>query len=371
MQGYEFQVEGSYTIRTFGQSNPYDTEADASEVVGSFSMMVSNCHWKVRYWQSDLTADYTEVGTDGLRIYTVRSVVNQSLTNALGEPSKGVNKELGTVDLGPYPNNYNTPIACVLWWAYSSACYLRTNQENLYYPIEYSDLLHSVGLYQSKTRFPGTIERHAVAPNVPVKMIVMDDGYERSWPRPESQTFLDLMTKTRRPYPFDRGFTNNVIVTGNFYSLGDLEIPKTVSASFFIPINKVKTNNNVDLVRTYSVKATNISSTLTLGEFVPRVSHKIYVADNRFVESVPPVHDLGYLTEKRWLTDEEVISTPEYQNRIRLLPVDRKGEIVGAARDRQRRDSPAIVFTFVIIGMGLPIMLWLLLKNRRSQGKAT
>ena len=175
------------------------------------------------------------------------------------------------------------------------------------------------------------------------------------------------MTKNRRLAPFENGFTNTIIVADNFVSVAGLSIAKEIHAELFRPIPSAKSRNDITAITTYTITVTNLSDKIPPTVFTPKVSHVIFVADNRFVRSETPVHDLGYLTESNWMSDAEVRSRAEYTKRVQMEPSDRKGALAGVARDMQRRSGGVIVFIVVVIALTPLVLFWFLQSRRRAK----
>jgi len=361
-----FVVSGDFKVTYYLKPNPFDSEEGTATATGWFTISVSNCFWNIRYWQSDEANDYTEAGTDGHQVFSIRSFINQNPTNSAGQPSAGVNREIGFVNRRPYPNPIDSLTQVVLWWGYASSCYLETNSESMFFPMRYTeDLLFSQGLYLKGVKLPGMVHRNSRSPRLPATLIIMDDGMAKRWPRMDTQMYPDLMSVKPRRSPYDKGFTNSILSASEFKNLGKVEIPQKIAAQFFEPNPKGVSSSELTLVVEYSIRATNMVETFGSKGFVPVSSHKIFTVDNRFVDDSNAVVDVGYLTEGRWLADDEVRARGEYTNALAKQPADRNSRLIGARLDSQRRSGGRMVFA--LFGAAIVALVVVLLRFRKSQ----
>ncbi|MBI3851682.1 MAG: hypothetical protein HY298_15600 [Verrucomicrobia bacterium] len=106
--------------------------------------------------------------------------------------------------------------------------------------------------------------------------------------------------------PFDKGFTNAVLKVESFQTEGRYSIPERAVFLVYAPKANGVSTNDLQLLRSYAIYATNISFSTIADDLKPKVAGRILVTDRRFERDRNPVYEVIYRFDNQWLSDDEV-----------------------------------------------------------------
>jgi len=346
----DLQLEGTFEILMGPKLQK--TQEGAKKITGNFTMVVtSNCLWKVDWKQSDESFDFQEMGTDGEKVFTLRSVEAMNKAKADAGKKVGVNSSVAIIEPGNFPNPGQSHLIPFLWWGFASSCHLNASNNTQVPAISHPDLMFAIPLHYAGVQLPATVTRHKVTPHLPTSVVFMDDGKRRSWPDIEAGLSGAVPMKIEnRTAPYFGGFTNTILTAGAFTNASGSHIPTIVEAHVFGPRSGAVSNTELDLWRIYKITVSKVQTLAEKPNTVPTPKGKIFMADHRFVSSQPRVYSVGYLADDKWLTDAEVKDSQAYKKRAVSVENEKRSTVVTLAR-KERITEKRPVAKYMFIGL--------------------
>src|SRR5262249_45195228 len=121
------------------------------------------------------------------------------------------------------------------------------------------------------------------------------------------------------PAPYDTGFTNSIFEASAFTNLDGVEVPTRFALTTFRP--KPGGTRAEELVPVSQVEGhlTNVTRSVSDLSFKPELpTGLVNFEDNRFIRRVPFFGTVSYLSTGGWLTTNQVMQLPEYDNYFRI-----------------------------------------------------
>jgi hypothetical protein len=260
------------------------------------------------------------MGTDGTNIFTMRSLRSR-YEGALREGRPVQNNSTGAVRKGPVPNEKAHPHAGILWFAFASQSYLRTNGVVSLQPLllaeANSDQLLHFG-FQQKVYFEPWSNRDPR----PLRTTWFHDGIVRYWEKRDHAKVASHLERRYSP-PYDQGFTNAIFEASSFVQAGSGRIPRRLDYWVYCPRPKGQTNTELALLQHHWIEITNIVLDVPKGSFVPLpIEGVARIADERFTAAAGRFIRINYVQTNGWLSDFEaadLLSDPQLQQRLSLL----------------------------------------------------
>jgi hypothetical protein len=316
-----FRVTGVVTLESFGKAYRGQTNRTDFRQTDFTITMPSRATWIMRLVPSADKTDYCEIGTDGYRIYQVRTY-RQSLIAAKRRGLPLPANEAGLlIHEGPRPSMWAGWEAVALWVAFCSMQYfdnLERASINAIQPVLSSDVdtyYHLAPIY-----FPSEWARETRPPGCVLSLVQKNDGYRYYYRDPDLSPLVEPIQRSPWPPPYDRGFTNLVYNVRRLESLGRLWLPAEFECLYFRPV-LVRPNTDpgvpgLELRLTGRVSAWE--AVLSAAGTLPIVPGTSAVSDFRFFTRSNRFPHLPYMTN-RWLSDTEVMALREYRQAVSTL----------------------------------------------------
>ena len=285
-----------------------------------FRMVVSNHLWIARLIELGDAADasriaYTEIGTDGTDIYTIRALKPVGPGRPLWNPV--INTSTGEIERLNVPVVDGCGQISVLWLAYASGPMFSTNRSGklpaLFLPTGNGDILRHLGFQQS-----GIWHLDPSAPHLPMEAAFYSDGKYRIWENRDEAWVKPPMIRSYFS-PYDLGFTNAHYRANRFTNVAGINLPSSAEFTVLTPRRGGKSTNDLHVIQHYVVNATNClaAEALARRSFVPRQPPGVaHVGDLRFIHEAKPVFAFPYLQTNGWLTMQQAAKRVGYKEQL-------------------------------------------------------
>lgn len=359
-RGYEISGIVSITFARAPSTRP-------SEVTCAFRVNWKQCHWLIRTKRSDETHDYDEVGYDGSYVYSIASMeewVKQRREKGL---PVGNNIAQGGVLPGMVPYRASEELR-ILWLLYASSCAVTSARPGRL-PAIITDSSRHAYLYAPDQ--PAHWTMAGSPPGLLSSAALYSDGRILRWKDEDAGYMAGAPAESKWFSPFDGGFTNALLSVSAFYREHEQLIPQVAEFRVYAPKPGGTTTNQLDVVRSYSIRATNILCQSAVSDFKPRVDGRVVVNDRRFERAQTPVYEVVYRFDNDWLSDDELRETPEFKQsipmqrtRINVSRASAGSSVPGANR--------RIGYAFRILMIAsLVAIVFAVIMARRNQSKST
>jgi hypothetical protein len=303
--GYEISGIASITFARGPSTRP-------AEVSCAFRVNWEHCNWIIRTRRSDQAHDYDEVGYDGTYVYSVASMEEWAKQRREKGLPVGTNIGEGEVIPGMIPFRAPEEIR-VLWLLYASGCVLDATPPNRLPAIVTHSSRHA---YLYAPDQPAIWTRSSGLPGLLSSAALLSDGRILRWKDADAGYMAGAPEESMWFSPFKHGFTNAVLSVTAFYREQEHVLPKSAEFQVYAPKPGGTSTSQLDLLRSYSIRATNIVLQSALSEFKPRIDGRVVVNDRRFEREETPVYEVVYRFNSNWLSDDEVRDTPEFKKSI-------------------------------------------------------
>lgn len=334
------------------------TMAKTSESSRLFSAQFSNSLWLVRFIGPSKDLDYVEIGTDGTNVFTVLSHETR-YRQALSEGRILQNNAQGSVRRGAVPNELAHPHAGILWFAFASQGYLRTNGFDFLQPLLFAEANSDILLYYG-FRQKAQLEPWSTVESRPRRAVWFHDGIVRYW---ERRDFAKVSRHVEKLWhePYNQGFTNAVFEVTDTTNAGSFSLPRRLDYWVYCPRPKANTNTDLALLQHHWLLITNVEFDATSKPFVPvPPAGNILVADERFVRTEGSFVRINYPQTGGWLSDEDAaqwLMDPKFKEQLRLGSQANATDVALRRNWKFSQLKPTIVLGAVLL---LPV-IWLLI----------
>lgn len=260
---------------------------------------VSNHLWRIKESSKEGSQDYTEIGTDGTNVYSVRIMETAAKKFAQKAQLEGKSgpRNVGFAEVQPYtfPIFEAPPNKAILFLAYASASYLRSNSSSRLPPL----------------RLAPVDEVEALKASSVCRLIFS----QSELPLPARMSFVsDTLLWNKSIIP-----TTNVILESlNWTNIGTFSIPTVVNCLFFEPrLTDLKAKRLIpamDAVMQFAFRVESVRTNLSSVSFPPEMHARSIVRDNRLLGSTNPMPAITFLAPRsNWPTESELRNSPQYK----------------------------------------------------------
>jgi hypothetical protein len=296
----QFLVEGACVHERY-TSPPSRTSPDRPVILNQtqysrFRVLVNGCKWFIRFEESGAVTDYHEAGSEGMEIYRLVSIKGSVERDRKAGKQVGMNTAIGAVDPGPVFMANSKPPLSIIWLAYCSGCFFRTNTSNSMRPIFVDPELAaplSFPTFQVRAFYgllPGLNFPKWVTFMTPDFVSLADEVKIPGW--------------LRRPLnpPFDKGYSNLHFEVTTLTNFSGFSFPKEFSLHEF-GLKLRPTGPQVLTRNLYFFEATNFSATVPPVSYIPTLAGRALIGDNRLRDANTP--EILYHAHNHWFTLEE------------------------------------------------------------------
>ena len=360
-----FEVAGAGGTESFSPV----TMAKTSESSRIFSARFSNSLWMIRFVGPSTELDYVEMGTDGTNIFTVKSTESR-YRRELSEGRQHQNSGQGAVRRGPVPNELAHPHAGMLWFAFASQAYFRTNGIAFLQPLLFAEANSDILLYYG-FRQKAQFEPWSTVESRPRRAVWFHDGLVRYW---ERRDFAKVSRHLEKPWhePYNKGFTNAVFEATDPKDEGGFSVPKRLDYWVYCPRPKAQTNTDLAVIQHHWLLITNVQVGTTSRPFVPMPPEgSTLVADERFVRAEGSFVRLNYPQNGGWLSDDDAakrLLDLNFKEQSRLATQANAKDVDLHRNWSVARLKPAIVLVVVLL---TPIIWFVIWRKTKTQNTTT
>lgn len=223
---YSFSGDVAITI-------PVNETGERQELQRFFDISIRGCEWLIE------TRNITTTRTQAWAVASVngREVLYSTYTSA--------GTTVSLIESNSTPADCPDGVSHFLWAMFASGCYLNKSNQGMFPAL--FDPSASV-LFDKDYRLPAFWERFDSRPFAVRQIVILNDGFWRS--RNESNTFT---VKTPLGVPFQKGFTNAVILCEQWTNANGFTLPLECSFTEYSPM--ITTNGRQGLLTKRVVRA--------------------------------------------------------------------------------------------------------------------
>jgi RNA polymerase sigma factor (sigma-70 family) len=296
----EYQVEGNLVFQTYGPDGKV-----VAEILRDFAVLVDGSQWLItttnKNSRGEILTSWATGSTNNAEIFSAVYYI-KGFTTAL-------------VESNSMPSGCEDGVSQYLWLMLASGHYLDGMKSNELPPVY--DVLFSV-LYDKDLKYPAFVERSTNSPNLPSRIVYMNDGFNRTRDSKNQKTLL-----FKNAPPFDKGYTNAVFAIVGVTNFENMDFPTgfnfvEYAPALFPPVKPdpslpagapiVFTSNRVlGMKRKMEATINHIGLTKTTKSLLPMLPANTVVQDRRLMNVATSVKPITYSAQKgNWKSVEDV-----------------------------------------------------------------